>query len=410
MATLLPEILLMVFEHAWVRDFGSTKRLLDYCLVCSSWRPIAQRLLFTDVVLSTPQVANTFIQAVQANRILGRYPKILRFWPPIAKELGKNGVHLIHEVTSVCSQVYLIVGSLPTSIPVHHLLNLVSPYTFRTLKALVLYFNSHVKIRSTLHNLLHFLSNFINLSHLTLLEVSSFYKPATTLETPPPSPPFDLYEFNWKSSQPGDPVLFQSLTNWLFNSTKSHNLRIFGFEDKEPKLHPLCVDFLRRHGSALQSLRWWIEPPGSDDNIVIKEICPNLRELVLPLTTLTDSLRATIPTAELEYLHFQERDLESEESNKAWIAWIIKLPRIRHISYSRVVLSNSASSNPNYWRECSSRGIEVDIVPLSMFYTMASEDAIPVSHFPRGKTIANLSKMSIPVDAIQDQTESRHFN
>ncbi|KAG8924530.1 hypothetical protein FRC02_010359 [Tulasnella sp. 418] len=105
------KLLLDILEYAWDRKRQGQITLAHCSLVCSSWRPIAQTLLFTDVVLRYEPEAENFLKTIQESPQLGRATKILSFEEAtmlsyeMLSDLSAQS-RLVWNITRLCPHLY----------------------------------------------------------------------------------------------------------------------------------------------------------------------------------------------------------------------------------------------------------------------------------------------------------------
>ncbi|KAG8957365.1 hypothetical protein FRC03_010223, partial [Tulasnella sp. 419] len=391
-ATLPLELLLIIFEHAWDRNWMKRSPFLDFALVCSTWRPIAQRCLFTDVTLGTPPAALQYLRSIQDRNELGQFTKILAVWPDVTGQAHDIGFSLVRSITSICSNIYQLTVHIPTQVSADRLMDLVHPRTSTTLQALDLGVDStkpngeYIPGQLSLYDTFHFIHQFSRLSHLTLFEFSALELPSPP-QPLPPSPPFNLYEFNWVTPVYEETYIcegFEDTLQWLFGSGSPAHLRVVEFAEPQwEEARDLFLQFLGTHGSNLHSLRLWIkESDLLKSSVTLHGACPNLRELVLPICSLTEPIRSTLPTAEVQHLDFAVDGIKEAEMQSV-VDWLASLPKIRRVTVRGASTLPQAYSLPSFWSKCTARDIRVNVLPKEDFPVLVPEDTFRATRFPR---------------------------
>ncbi|KAG8925552.1 hypothetical protein FRC02_009599, partial [Tulasnella sp. 418] len=356
LAILPPELVQMILELAWENDWMKRMMFTKYPLICASWRPIAQRILFTHIILRDADQAIKFLQAVSLNPALGQYTKILFFWPEVYIN-RRIGLTLVREITSMCPWVYYLVIRIPVDVEGHEVLNAIHPHTYASLKALNIYFTGSNRSTSlTLNDVFHFLNRFTNLSHLTLeglppLKESSVLPRATGSISP------NLYELNIDPPTQQQLHLFRQELDWFLIATNPETLKIVELKFAPQNHFDLfCRIFLRERGSGLHSLRLWVnEDTILNSNVQLSVVCPGLREIVLPDCPLVKQVMEILPVDKLEHLAFAHIDGGEEEMRRVK-EWIITLPRLRYVTIYRRGRTSERDIR-SFWEEQALEGI-----------------------------------------------------
>ncbi|KAG8926021.1 hypothetical protein FRC02_009263 [Tulasnella sp. 418] len=406
------ELLITILEYAWKRDAARASDMASFSLVCSKWRPIAQRILFTEIVLYSVSSAKHLLRTLHGNKSLGQSIRILDFWNVVSPGAGPDQVPVRH-ITELCPNLYQLSLNLWNDIERTTLLQLLDPHTYSNLKALKLVVVDAPNGNATLQDMFDFLAQFSVLSHLRFpgpfdVEIS----PPIFL---PPSPPFQLYEFAWEVER-SDHLLLPLMLDWLFGED-ARRLRILLVNHSCNEFDPrdtLWASLLRNFGKGLRSLRLLLEDEDLlDSELVLADLCPNLQELALPSSILSASLRELIPVTKLEHLVFRvesmpdvgEEGLESEIISETMVErevvdiveWIISLPSIRFITVElQESPENPGLPFPHIWRMLDTRHIELRVIHEGDYKDLRVEDMIPAAHFPRDVTVSNVTKMITP--------------
>ncbi|KAG8913656.1 hypothetical protein FRC02_005363, partial [Tulasnella sp. 418] len=348
------ELVILILEHVWNRDWNARFDLSSCSLVCKAWRPIAQRLRFTEVIIVDELRAASFLSAIQHNPSLGRATKIL----DLRIEL-RSPPSLSYDITSHCPNIYFLKVEfpfLPFSDPrcSFQTTDILHPRTFKELQALSIRvdrdpYRSYIA-SVKLNDLHYFLHQFSSLAHLRLQDVCALpnMKPSDSL---PPPPSFNLYEFSWTDQT--NPSVVQ-LDDY----------------DREYAGAILC-HFISNYGQNLISISSSI----SSDTMAmlplnIFEVCPHLNELILPnATTIPKDMRLPYPHLPLVHLELGEtRDhlLDPPEEVPPiqiveTIDWVMSLPNVRLITLNIY----QWEYNPDYylikpWKERRGGRVELD--------------------------------------------------
>ncbi|KAG8948914.1 hypothetical protein FRC03_000536 [Tulasnella sp. 419] len=418
-ASLPIELLLTILEFnrkRWSRDISQTPNIVfaEYSLVCSAWRPLAQKILFAEVHLGSETVAIQFLDSLMNNKLLGNAVKILSICESIVRP---PTVYLSQQITAHCPRVYQINLDATDKISGSDLINLFDPRTFGTLQALCFTLSSNTQDDGSayrepmaLRDVLIFIGRFASLSHLSLRQPFQPLKPSLHFYPPPP-PSFHLYELYIEDETHAPRLIYSVVMNWLLKSPAFDRLQVLG-------IHEITVDvqtyetwkpFLESHGEGLKSLCLW----QSSDALLqhgapIFKVCPNLQEIILPNSTLPSPVRAILPLANVEHLDFglceivpigdgffaETGAIKSEKDMKATIDWIVSLPKIRHVTvrYSSVSMQGPME---HLWERCSDFGIQVEYVDRAHDELVERHDPIRMSHFPRGRGLPNMKYMGL---------------
>ncbi|KAG8942518.1 hypothetical protein FRC03_003129 [Tulasnella sp. 419] len=408
-ASLPAEILVMIFQVFWDRrrpfEYEGVHYLhISRCSkVCQRWRPIAQEILFRVVHLRLEMNAQSFLVAIRRNPSLSRVPRILYLYidpPPMAGAYSRVLPQTTYHVTSQLPCLYHLSIQVPYVLEGRSLEALLHPQTFGTLRALSLNFKRTNRITEVLptyqinlQSLLGFLARFGSLSHLHLENVGRLPQPGTPLTIPHP-PTYRLLELGWHhtsiSGYSPRANYFPIVVDWLFRNSPE-DARILYFFDcfaqfETDNLHY----FLQNYGKNLASLRLPYPAPHLIDlPFTLREMCPNLRELILPqVRALPKELRITLPESKIEHLWFAgpagEREIVRET-----IEWAISLPNLRRITFDRWHGRDWAEM----WEE--RRISRVDLDSKVFGHESKNDDLIWTSRFPRGRTIGNFRYMLI---------------
>ncbi|KAG8913165.1 hypothetical protein FRC02_005609 [Tulasnella sp. 418] len=206
------ELLLSILELNWeqrsediIRDFAS------YSLVSSEWRPIAQRILFSEVTISTIQRAQCLIAALTSNLSLARAIVILHFSGDYYFSTHPDEVfHSYRVITDLCPNLYRLDINICDRTSPELLPTGLGPRTYTHLKALSLTmtasdireYRDAPSVKMTSEDLLDFLGRFSSLKHLQLLGAMDIDPPVTRTDHSYPS--LHLYEFvfrGWRTNQ-----------------------------------------------------------------------------------------------------------------------------------------------------------------------------------------------------------------
>ncbi|KAG8942490.1 hypothetical protein FRC03_003160 [Tulasnella sp. 419] len=128
------------------------------------------------------------------------------------------------------------------------------------------------------------------------------------------------------------------------------------------------------------------------------EACPCLRELILPITTIIpEDLRLTsyLPLTHLELVDREYVREEDVVQVVETIDWVMSLPNLRLVTF-RIHKFNPDHYLAKLWTETSAGQVELEWIVTMNATLPGRDDMIRSSHFPRGKTIANLNQMTIP--------------
>ncbi|KAG8953778.1 hypothetical protein FRC03_011657 [Tulasnella sp. 419] len=398
------ELVRIILQYMWNRSVVQ-RRSLRYCsLVCRQWRPIAQALLFTEVTLRREVSAQSFLSATQANPSLGSTVKSLELHVASDRDssLEQSERRVSHSasyaVTSRCPSLYRLNLGVPGSLDTALLATLLHPHILATLRALDLDVANNQNNRDMyIADFFRFLHPFLHLSHLRLRGIGGTLERPNVPPASSPSPSFHLVEFSWLNhSHYLSPYLkntFQLVTDWLC-SESAESLRIFEFQDTGVKWDNFRR-FLSNHGGNLESLRLLLNQNFAELTLLnLPELCPSLREVVLlDVRQLSSSIQSALPVLRLEHLWLQGFFHSNEEAGEA-IDWLRSLPNLRYLTFGPsstrpVLFSHDKLVSP--WKELFPSNVTVSR-PWSN-YSPEDEDLIIPLHFPRGKTIENLSRM-----------------
>ncbi|KAG8917510.1 hypothetical protein FRC02_003070 [Tulasnella sp. 418] len=402
--SLLPlELLLIIMEFMWNRSPMQRINLSRCSLVCKKWRPIAQALLFTEVVLHRESTAKSFLSALNSNLSLGRVTRILsvRASPGngdsgLPARFCKLRPDLIKAITAKCPGLYHVVLEVPIRMEGVVLKGILQSQTLERLQALdlVLDTNSSIMSTLTLQDILQFLSKFSALSHLHITNISLVVERENDSQLDVPPPQFQLFEFGWAtdrfSGHPGNVKIFKIFSDWLFGDS-SEVLRVLDLNESCPEAaNEIFRSFIFRHGRKLTSIRTSIT---AEDLLSIapsfSKKCPDLRELILPNVTLTPSdLLSILATPNLEHLALG-RITEEEEAGLKCIDWVMSLPNLQYLTIGRM----ERFKGSEMWRQQLAGHLHLEF--LYEVNLLRKDDRIQTSHFPRGKTIYNFRRMAI---------------
>ncbi|KAG8916946.1 hypothetical protein FRC02_003446 [Tulasnella sp. 418] len=349
--TLPTELLITVLELVWNRSsIRETRRTLASCaLVCSSWKLVAQKLLFKDVVLPSRSSADRFLSSIRRNSELGEATKIISFGTAavlFGSIAPQHQLQLTHEITSRCPNLYHIYIRVPTLLDLEILANVFHPQTFSTLQSLELTFDDqkrpprgsfHVSV--TVQHILQFLSQFSSISHLRLYDLGHLPSRLQSAPVPPP-PSFSLYEFSlWNTSHANDHIIevdnLDQVVDWIFGGS-SDTLRIlcWGIDDVFPNDRPEYLSsFLKNHGRNLISFTSMMK----HQNINLLEACPLLRELRLShMSFEAHDVRKTIPSRYLEHLELEEPGTWEKAADgraiEEVVQWATSIPMLKQVT------------------------------------------------------------------------------
>ncbi|KAG8949074.1 hypothetical protein FRC03_000450 [Tulasnella sp. 419] len=413
-ASLPTELLLDILEYAWDRKRQGQITLAHCSLVCSSWRPIAQTLLFTEVVLGYEPEAENFLKTIQDSPQLGRATKILSFEEAtmLSYESRSDLTHqscLVWNITRLCPHLYHLYLEVPYYVNGEVLRTLLHPRTSATLQSFHLTiqeprgdYPAHVRFI----DIFRLFQQFLALSHLRVenpyvVAENALTFPHSTLRSSPP-PSFKLYEFGWIN--PGwDTVVsiddgFMDITDWLFRAPGGGPY-IFELQERN-SVHEIDVFdyFMSKHAQNLHSIRSAIDEYDFPKPSQI--FYSRLQELDLPNVRIyLPKVRSCSPFPHLQHLGLGEDVANTMDTKEAmaFIDWVISLPQIRCVSY---YLSHSHEEvDPNdplfrLWKERCSDAIELKLVPSDE--VDVKDDFIRTTHFPRRRTISNLCRMTLP--------------
>ncbi|KAG8953781.1 hypothetical protein FRC03_011660 [Tulasnella sp. 419] len=402
-APLPPELLFIIFQYMWNRLATQRTSLARCSLVCTRWRPVAQELLFTEVVLHRESAAQSFLSAIKKDSQLGRATKVLSIkvdsWPSAALPQHRGLSPLTtYGITVRCPFLYQINLQVSSYLYGTELKTLLHLQTFEKLQALYLYLRPEYTLesRTTIQDVLRFLSHFHALSHLRLRGIRQLSCPAG-LVTPPPSPSYQLFEFCWMnygcSHNSDTHTHFNLITNWLF-LTSSEKLRIFEFEDHDTMSRNSLQGFISKYAKNLASIRVNLPMEAlAAHPIHLSEACPELRELILTKTDMPlQNLKSILPIPNLQHLAIA-RTIHPEDVTLDAIDWVISLPNLR-----RITLGTNGNHGHDWirrWQVRCGSHIDVGCVP-SIADEYKKEDLVAELDFPRGRTIGNLVRMVIP--------------
>ncbi|KAG8917108.1 hypothetical protein FRC02_003353, partial [Tulasnella sp. 418] len=183
---------------------------------------------------------------------------------------------------------------------------------------------------------------------------------------------------------------FEYITTWLFRGT-SGSLRIFDLRDDviDERSNTLS-SFINKHGEHLTSFRTWCNE--GPKHLNLSEICPNLRELLIPSFTPSSEFMPTVPVAHLEHLGFQQ--LKESPENEATVDQVIRLstsmPIIQHIT-----LYEHSVQESYLWQKWEAGcGRKIQLEMMSKLYEGDEENFV---QYPRHyKSLSNDDRMKIP--------------
>ncbi|KAG8943743.1 hypothetical protein FRC03_002345 [Tulasnella sp. 419] len=126
----------------------------------------------------------------------------------------------------------------------------------------------------------------------------------------------------------------------------------------------------------------------------LRELCPNLRELILPrVRVLPKELQSNLPESNIEHLWLETTlDDDSAELNEMAIEtidWAKSLPNLRLVILEKC----NEESSAEMWKKRSGGRVRVRTNRLSLAYIY--EDLIWTSELPRSRTIENLQHMVV---------------
>ncbi|KAG8942081.1 hypothetical protein FRC03_003676 [Tulasnella sp. 419] len=396
-SSLPPELLFIIFRYMWSRLDAQRVSLANCSLVCTTWRPVAQELLFTEVVLRRESAAQSFLSAIKEEPKLGRVTRILNIkvypWPSSAQpQLHRVSRSTTYEVTTRCPLLYQINLEVSNYLNGTALKALFHHQTFEKLQALYLCLESEFGLepKVTVQDVFQFLNHFHTLSHLRLCgipQLASTYVPAIPLS----APSYQLFEFGWMNhlGRPDLPICpdFDLITDWLF-SASSEKLRIFELEDDDrDAAWRHFRRFISKYGKHLTSLRGnlpMVLP------IHLSEACPQLRELILA-RPLPRNLQSILPIQHLQHLGLESM-IDPESYKPGAFDWAISLPNIDHITFGTSGYNESTSIQR--WKSKCGSHIHFDCV-MSIADHYKKEDLVSTLNFPRGRTVENLGRMVI---------------
>ncbi|KAG8919724.1 hypothetical protein FRC02_001424 [Tulasnella sp. 418] len=231
------------------------------------WRPLAQKILFSEVALYSGPPAQSFLEAIRANPALGQATKLLDLYISDYSFMIRNPIlpQKVYDITSLCPRLYQLKLQIRNVVEGEALRTLLHPQTFGTLQALSLNVTGALSLNVTgstmpeigffmrrmdIQDVIQFLHRFRALSHLQLGNLGRL-PPRGRLQLPE-SPSYKLLELEWYHAHvPGIEVhinYFPDLVGWLFPEP-SENVRILSFHDDgtyfdQDNLHL----FLRNHG------------------------------------------------------------------------------------------------------------------------------------------------------------------
>ncbi|KAG8920894.1 hypothetical protein FRC02_000578 [Tulasnella sp. 418] len=395
------ELAMAILERVWNRSWTSRFDLRSCSLVCRTWRSMAQKLLFTEAIISNERHGQSFLSTIQHNPSLGSAVKLLdlRFDPlALYNPLSYKGTEtaLLYQITTHCPQLH----HLKMRFPVHRFSestkNLLYPRTLNTLQALDLRVDDsrlNSERNATVIDILHFLNQFTSLSHLRLADVGplSFKGPANNL---PPPPSFELYEFSWLDYSPWGSMGndLSRVADWLFgNSTKGP--MVFQLHDSDEFYNTETLSyFLTNYGQNLVSLSLSILPVHMAQlSLNLAEACPHLQELILPYATILSEI-LTHPNILLGITHLGLGEIRSDEDmamTEKTIDWVNSLPNIRRVTLRVYPISSGDVSDHRVitsWKERCVEKVEIDWIETWDSLSI-TDDMIRAFRFPRGITV-----------------------
>ncbi|KAG8926023.1 hypothetical protein FRC02_009265 [Tulasnella sp. 418] len=386
-SSLPQELLLCIIEYSsrtW--DPRRVRDLCSFSLVSSDWRHIAQKRLFKEVALYRKSNAEMFLNSIKGRRVLGEATRSLDLLSLCNyRQPGRALPALIKEITELCPRVYAISVDFAHETPRDCLLNIFSPQTFQNLKSLTVTIDSpfpdnNSSPQLTLYDVFDFLKLFNSLKHLNLPGPMEVFIPETITYPSPPS--FRLYELVLDVYM-CLPEIWELVFQWMLAGENGSDLRILcvdsDCEEEDTLDNAIWAPWLRLHGANLFSLQLALGHGRLEKaNTVISDLCPNLRELVLPYANLTPQTRKGLPISSLEHLVLcadaewpfnSEDEEEGDETAKSvknarkelseLVDWILKLPRILCVTVCLVDSYNPRF--PDIWNRCTLGGIELKI-------------------------------------------------
>ncbi|KAG8913166.1 hypothetical protein FRC02_005610 [Tulasnella sp. 418] len=156
-------------------------------------------------------------------------------------------------------------------------------------------------------------------------------------------------------------------------------------------------------------MRDFLQPENS-----LKNLCPNLQELIIPMLHLTSELMESIPTENLEHISFispapkvRTLDLEkrfpgshivSKEKERAKgagniVNWLASLPNLRQVTICPT--NKDLPRTREIVEGCGNHGINVICHKSFPTFDQVRTDMIPVSHFPRNGSISTYIKTAM---------------
>ncbi|KAG8919515.1 hypothetical protein FRC02_001593 [Tulasnella sp. 418] len=381
---LLPkELLLIVLELNFDPGLDwkwETTPFAHYSLVCSAWRPIVQKMLFTQVHLHSERCAQRFLSAIWNNPSLSSITQVLSISSSVVRT---PHLYLIRNITSRCSNVHQIMLDVTDEVTGQDLNNLFHPQTFISLRSLRFSLDANPsgfyhRENISMHQVATFVAKFQSLSSLAIKQPFQAY--TSSDDSPLPTPLFQLSELHWDDHRSGfygrgETSLY--LLDWLLESQALTQVRKLGIKADADlsKAFSKWTPFLEVHGDRLTSLSLW-EPSETlvEHAAPIFKACPNLQEIIIPNSILSSDLRASLPTANLQRLEFGTADaitvpvyhrnkpkssaVGMEEQEKI-IDWITSLPKIRN-----VILHLATAQDPvsPAWKRCGATGVQVEFV------------------------------------------------
>ncbi|KAG8916032.1 hypothetical protein FRC02_004275 [Tulasnella sp. 418] len=401
-SSLPSELLVMILEHVWGRV---NSEVLNCSLVCSRWRPIAQRMIYTEAILTLEENASRFLDAVRGNPSLGRATKIINFRR--SHRLVYSGTRpkpdQIKDIVSYCPRLYQLSLPIFSELNGEDLKAMVPSMVLPTLRALHIFIpleegESNELVLET-QDILHFLHQFSSLSHLLMEDIHRL-KPSSLNSGRPPPPSFQLYEFNWIGNNYHElesPFKkFCDVTDWLFERSP-RGPRIFGLDERSFEVEvDMLHHLLKNYGKDLISL---VTPAEVEyEDIPLSELCPDLRELILHFTDLpSPDARGTGPIAHLEHLGCKTPLFPDREPLIKTIDWLITIPNLRCVSlFEYHHTPDPDSYGADEWKERFQDKISLRALTTGDDF-IERRDFIAADRFPREDgTVSNLEYMVIP--------------
>ncbi|KAG8958365.1 hypothetical protein FRC03_009192 [Tulasnella sp. 419] len=417
------ELLLYSLELNWeqgsediIRDFAS------FSLVSSEWRPIAQRILFSKVTITTIQRAQRLIAALTSNQSLARATIILHFSGKYYFSAHPDEVfHSYRVITDLCPNLYRLDINIWDRTSSELLPSGLGPRTYTNLKALSLTMTPAViheyhdapSVKMTSEDLLDFLGRFSSLKHLQLLGTMDIDPPVT--RTVPSYPSLHLYEFAYRGRKTTNQLIEKLLDRIVGNDQSLEILTIHVKDRLTSQLAYQWAPLLKRCGKNIRSLELkamddFLKPENS-----LKNLCPNLQELIIPELDLTSKLMENIPAENLEHISFRSlaprpnilnlekkypgAEISSKERERTKempsnIAnWLASLPNLRQVTICPT--DEDFPRSRELVEVCINHDINVICHKSFHKFQQVRTDMIPVSHFPRNGSVSTYIKTAM---------------